>query len=63
MTKHEIQDTIASAFKELANRNEMIYDFWLSVLHNEDGAIIENEWNEDNACAMVRDVAQQMMIS
>ena len=56
MTKFDIDNAINSAFVCLSDTNEMVYDFWLSELYDEDDNIIEDKWTEDTAVAMNQDV-------
>jgi hypothetical protein len=59
MTQTEINDAISLAFGNLADVNEMIYDYWISELYNNDGDLIDEMWNERTLKLMEDDVMQQ----
>jgi hypothetical protein len=56
MDQTNINNSIANAFLQLSNCNEMIYDYWVSMLYKVDGDFNENAWNEDNLSKMEDDV-------
>jgi hypothetical protein len=55
---NQISDAINQAFGNLSETNQMIYDYWISELYDEDGDLIESEWNETNLKLMETDVKQ-----
>jgi hypothetical protein len=59
MTQTEINDAISLAFGNLADVNEMIYDYWISELYDDDGDLIDEMWNERTLKLMEDDVMQQ----
>jgi DNA-binding transcriptional regulator YbjK len=63
MSSTEIFNAINSAFSNLANLNEQLYDFWISELYDEEGDLIADLWNEDTVKQMEHDVMMQMSIS
>ena len=48
MTQPELYDAISIAFYNLAQVNQMIYDYWLMELYDEEGEIIAEQWTEEN---------------
>jgi len=59
MTKAELNDAISIAFYNLANSNQMLYDYWLLELYDEEGEIISEQWNDHNLKLMENDVMNQ----
>jgi hypothetical protein len=59
MTQAELHDAISLAFYNLAQVNQMIYDYWLFELYDEEGDIISEQWNESNLKLMEDDVMNQ----
>ena len=59
MTQSELYDAISIAFYNLAQVNQMIYDYWLMELYDEEGDIISEQWNERNLKLMEDDVMNQ----
>jgi hypothetical protein len=59
MTQAELNDAISIAFYNLANSNEMLYDYWLTELYDEEGDIISEQWNDRNLKLMEDDVMNQ----
>ena len=55
---NRVSDAINQAFAKLSETNQMIYDYWISELYDEDGDLIESEWNETNLKLMETDVKQ-----
>ena len=51
-----IQDAISQAFYNLSQHNQMIYDYWVSELYDENGEILEDQWNASNLKLMEDDV-------
>lgn len=59
MNQTELNSAIQSAFDNLSNLNEQLYDYWYSQLHDdEDNKIIE-EWTAENLKLMETDVMYQ----
>lgn len=56
MTQVELNDAISLAFYNLSQVNQMIYDYWLFELYDENGEIIDERWNERNLLLMEEDV-------
>jgi hypothetical protein len=61
MSQPEIDDAIARAFANLAETNEMIYDYWISELYDEDGDLVDEQWNTKNLKLMEDDVMNQVL--
>jgi hypothetical protein len=59
MIQAELNDAISIAFYNLANSNEMLYDYWLTELYDEEGDIISEQWNDRNLKLMEDDVMNQ----
>jgi hypothetical protein len=59
MTQAELHDAISLAFYNLAQVNQMLYDYWLFELYDGEGDIIPEEWNERNLELMEDDVMNQ----
>lgn len=59
MTTAELHDAIAMAFYNLSQVNEMLYDYWLMELYDEEGDVISEQWNERNLKLMEDDVMNQ----
>lgn len=55
-------DAIANAFSNLSECNQMLYDFWISELYDENGDFIIEKWNDETLKKMEDDVMQQMSI-
>lgn len=60
MISAELGDSISIAFYNLSQHNTMLYDYWLSELYDEEGAMILDQWNESNLKLMEEDVMQQL---
>jgi hypothetical protein len=61
MIQAELNDAISIAFYNLANSNEMLYDYWLTELYDEEGEIIFEQWNDRNLKLMEDDVMNQVL--
>jgi hypothetical protein len=59
MTQAELHEAISLAFYNLSQVNEMLYDYWLVELYDEEGDIISEQWNERNLKLMEDDVMNQ----
>lgn len=55
-TMTQTQINIESAFNNLSDLNGQVYDYWLSVLFDENDEMILSEWNERNLKLMEDDV-------
>ena len=60
MISSEIGDAISLAFYNLSQHNQMLYDYWLSELYDEEGEIIVDQWNQQNLKLMEDDVMNQL---
>ena len=56
----EVGDAISLAFYNLSQRNQMLYDYWLSELYDENGEMILEAWNESNLKLMEDDVMNEV---
>jgi hypothetical protein len=61
MTQAELNDAISLAFGNLAETNQMIYDYWISELYDEDGDLVCDAWNAENLKLMEDDVMEQVL--
>ena len=61
MLQAELNDAISIAFYNLANSNEMLYDYWLTELYDEEGDTISEQWNDRNLKLMEDDVMNQVL--
>ena len=61
MTQAELYDAISIAFYNLATSNQMLYDYWLTELYDEEGDIISEQWNDCNLKLMEDDVMNQVL--
>jgi len=52
----QITEAISNAFSNLAQLNEMVYDYWISELYTDDGDMIAEMWNEQTLYEMEKDV-------
>jgi hypothetical protein len=59
MNTTEIHDAINAAFGNLADLNEMLYDYWISELYDEEGDIVDAMWTEETVSEMEKDVMMQ----
>jgi hypothetical protein len=55
-------DAISRAFANLAESNQMLYDYWISELYDENDDLIIEKWNDETLKKMEDDVMQQMSI-
>ena len=56
----EVGDAISLAFYNLSQHNQMLYDYWLSELYDENGEMILEAWNESNLKLMEDDVMNEV---
>ena len=61
MTQPELYDAISIAFYNLAQVNQMLYDYWLMELYDFTGEIIAEQWTEENLNLMEKDVMNQTL--
>jgi hypothetical protein len=61
MTQPELYNAISIAFYNLAQVNQMIYDYWLMELYDFTGEIIAEQWTEENLNLMEKDVMNQTL--
>jgi hypothetical protein len=59
MNTAAIHNAISEAFGNLADLNEMLYDFWISELYDEEGDIVDAMWTEETVREMEKDVMMQ----
>jgi hypothetical protein len=59
MNATEIDNAINTAFGNLADLNEMLYDFWISELYDEEGDLVDEMWTEETVLEMEKDVMMQ----
>lgn len=62
MTQTEINSAIQSALDNLLNLNQMLFDYWYSVLIDESDNPIPEHWTEFNLRLMEDDVMYQSEI-
>ena len=60
MISSEIGDAISLAFYNLSQHNQMLYDYWLSELYDDEGEMIVDQWNQQNLKLMEDDVMNQL---
>ena len=59
-----IHQEISEAFADLAQLNQLIYDYWIGQLYDEQtGDLIHDMWCEDTVLEMERDIMEQMKVS
>lgn len=56
-----IYDSISDAFNKMS-RYKGLYDFWINKLYHDDGAMNEEEWNNDNWIKMNRDIKSMQIL-
>jgi hypothetical protein len=59
MNATEIDNAINAAFGNLADLNEMLYDYWISELYDEEGDMVDAMWTEETVKEMEKDVMMQ----
>jgi len=59
MNATEIDNAINAAFGNLADLNEMLYDYWISELYDEEGDMVDAMWTEETVREMEKDVMMQ----
>jgi len=63
MTQTEINSAIQTAFDNLLNTNQQLFDYWYSQLFDDNEMPIMEEWNEENLNLMETDVMYQVQDS
>jgi hypothetical protein len=63
MTQTEINSAIQTAFDNLLNTNNQLFDYWYSQLFDDNEMPIMEEWNEENLNLMETDVMYQVQDS
>jgi len=63
MTQTEINDALMNALRSLYETNQMLHDYWMSELWDENDNPIGENWNENNVRLMENDVMQQLQVS
>ena len=56
-----MNEAINNALNNLSNVNEMLCDYWISQLYNENDEPIQENWNERTLKLMEDDVMNQML--
>jgi len=59
MNTAAIHNAISEAFGNLADLNEMLYDYWISELYDEEGDMVDEMWTEETVKEMEKDVMMQ----
>jgi hypothetical protein len=59
MNTAAIHNAISEAFGNLADLNEMLYDYWISELYDEEGDMVDAMWTEETVLEMEKDVMMQ----
>jgi hypothetical protein len=59
MNTAAIHNAISEAFGNLADLNEMLYDYWISELYDEEGDMVDAMWTEETVREMEKDVMMQ----
>ncbi|NBW23236.1 MAG: hypothetical protein EBR82_86360 [Caulobacteraceae bacterium] len=53
-------DKISAAFCRLSELSQHVYDYWLSELYDDEGAMVVDQWNNETLSMMEDDVMQQL---
>ena len=56
LSQEFIQTEIENCLNSLYDTNEMVFDYWLSELFDDDDVKIQENWNETNLREMYKDV-------
>jgi hypothetical protein len=56
LSQEFIQTEIEYCLNSLYDTNEMLFDYWLSELFDDDDVKVQENWNETNLLAMYKDV-------
>ena len=56
LPQYFIQTEIENCLNSLYDTNEMVFDYWLSELFDDDGVEVQENWNESNLREMYKDV-------
>ena len=56
LSQEFIQTEIENCLNSLYDTNEMVFDYWLSELFDDDDVKLQENWNESNLREMYKDV-------
>jgi len=56
-----IYDSISKTFNKMS-KYKGLYDFWIGKLYHADGAINEEEWNNNNLIKMNNDIISMQIL-
>jgi hypothetical protein len=56
LSQEFIQNEMENCLNSLYDTNEMVFDYWLSELFDDDDVKIQENWNETNLREMYKDV-------
>jgi hypothetical protein len=56
LSQEFIQNEMENCLNSLYDTNEMVFDYWLSELFDDDDVKIQENWNETNLLEMYKDV-------
>lgn len=56
LSQEFIQNEMENCLNSLYDTNEMVFDYWLSELFDDDDVKVQENWNESNLREMYKDV-------
>jgi hypothetical protein len=56
LSQEFIQNEMENCLNSLYDTNEMVFDYWLSELFDDDDVKVQENWNETNLREMYKDV-------
>lgn len=56
LSQEFIQTEMENCLNSLYDTNEMVFDYWLSELFDDDDVKVQENWNETNLLEMYKDV-------
>jgi hypothetical protein len=56
LSQEFIQTEMENCLNSLYDTNEMVFDYWLSELFDDDDVKVQENWNESNLREMYKDV-------
>lgn len=56
LSQEFIQNEMENCLNSLYDTNEMVFDYWLSELFDDDDVKVQENWNETNLLEMYKDV-------
>jgi hypothetical protein len=56
LSQEFIQNEMENCLNSLYDTNEMVFDYWLSELFDDDDVKVQENWNESNLLEMYKDV-------